>query len=125
MAFLGFKSSLGLDKNSGTPHRAVVDSYLMLNSKSIPTQDNTLKKSIASSNTSSNKLTSSDYQAAATSLGSGISSAIIQAFAEVESGGRSGFGPDGLPVIAFEGHIFRKYTGKNMMLLTPSCLTNM
>ena len=112
MAFLGFKSSLGLDKNSGTPHRAVVDSYLMLNSKSIPTQDNTLKKSIASSNTSSNKLTSSDYQAAATSLGSGISSAIIQAFAEVESGGRSGFGLDELPVIAFEGHIFRKYTGK-------------
>ena len=35
---------------------------------------------------------------------------MIRAFAEVESGGKSGFGPSGLPIIAYEGHIFRKYT---------------
>ncbi|WP_162604784.1 N-acetylmuramidase family protein [Geomonas ferrireducens] len=35
---------------------------------------------------------------------------MIKAFAEVESGGKSGFGSDGLPVIAYEGHIFRRLT---------------
>jgi len=58
------------------------------------------------------KLTAADFEAAAAALGVGISTAIIRAFAEVESGGRSGFGPAGLPVIAFEGHLFRKFTGK-------------
>ncbi|TFY94543.1 DUF3380 domain-containing protein [Pseudomonas nabeulensis] len=55
-------------------------------------------------------LSETDFQSAATQLGSGISVNIIKAFATVESGGRSGFGPAKLPVIAFEGHLFRKYT---------------
>lgn len=55
-------------------------------------------------------LSDSDFQNAATQLGNGISVNIIRAFATVESGGRSGFGPAKLPVIAFEGHLFRKYT---------------
>ena len=55
-------------------------------------------------------LSETDFQNAATQLGSGISVNIIKAFATVESGGRSGFGPAKLPVIAFEGHLFRKYT---------------
>src|SRR5471032_151692 len=55
-------------------------------------------------------LTDADFQSAATALGSGISVNIIKAFATVESGGRSGFGPAQMPVIAYEGHIFRKYT---------------
>jgi hypothetical protein len=50
------------------------------------------------------------YAAAAAALGPGVQVAMIRAFAEVESGGKSGFGPSGLPIIAFEGHIFRKYT---------------
>lgn len=50
------------------------------------------------------------YAAAAASLGPGVQVAMIRAFAEVESGGKSGFGPSGLPIIAYEGHIFRKYT---------------
>lgn len=57
-------------------------------------------------------LTDADFEAAATSLGSGIPVALVRAFAEVESGGKSGFGDDGRPVIAYEGHIFRKYTQK-------------
>ncbi|SDT02303.1 Protein of unknown function [Pseudomonas asplenii] len=55
-------------------------------------------------------LSDSDFQNAATQLGNGIPVNILKAFATVESGGRSGFGPAKLPVIAFEGHIFRKYT---------------
>ncbi|WLH83325.1 N-acetylmuramidase family protein [Pseudomonas sp. FP2338] len=55
-------------------------------------------------------LTEADFQNAAAVLGTGISVNLIKAFATVESGGRSGFGPARLPVIAFEGHIFRKYT---------------
>src|SRR4051794_5104525 len=58
------------------------------------------------------KLTEADFDEAARTLGAGVSPAIIRAFAEVESGGKSGFGPEGLPVIAYEGHIFRKYTNK-------------
>ncbi|WP_395600728.1 N-acetylmuramidase family protein [Pseudomonas sp. B19125] len=55
-------------------------------------------------------LTEADFQRAAATLGNGISVNLIKAFAAVESGGRSGFGPSNMPVIAFEGHIFRKYT---------------
>jgi hypothetical protein len=50
----------------------------------------------------------SNYAAAAQALG--VQVAMIRAFAEVESGGKSGFGPSGLPIIAYEGHIFRRYT---------------
>lgn len=55
-------------------------------------------------------LSDADYQFAATQLGSGISANLIKAFAQVESGGKSGFGPKGLPIIAFEGHWFQRYT---------------
>lgn len=55
-------------------------------------------------------LTDADFQNAATQLGNGIAVNIIKAFAIVESGGRSGFGPTMMPVVAYEGHIFRKYT---------------
>lgn len=57
------------------------------------------------------KLTPADFDAAARTLGPGVSAAIVRAFAEVESGGKSGFGADGRPVIAYEGHTFRKLTG--------------
>ncbi len=55
-------------------------------------------------------LTDADFQNAATQMGNGIAVNIIKAFAIVESGGRSGFGPALMPVVAYEGHIFRKYT---------------
>jgi N-acetylmuramidase len=58
------------------------------------------------------KLTDADYKYAAERLKPGVQVAMIRAYAEVESGGKSGFGPKGLPVIAFEGHIFRKYSNK-------------
>ncbi len=55
-------------------------------------------------------LSDTDFQNAAKQLGNGISVNVIKAFATVESGGRFGFGPAKLPIIAFEGHQFRKYT---------------
>jgi hypothetical protein len=57
-------------------------------------------------------LTEADFVMAAAVLGTGVSPVLVLAFAEVESGGTSGFGPSGLPIIAYEGHIFRKYTHK-------------
>lgn len=65
------------------------------------------------------KLTDADFTAAATALQPGVQVAMIRAFAEVESGGKSGFGASGLPIIAFEGHIFRKYTNHIYDLTHP------
>jgi hypothetical protein len=58
------------------------------------------------------KLVDADFEDAAKKLGPGVSAAIIHAFATVESGGKSGFGPEGLPIIAYEGHIFRTSTNR-------------
>jgi hypothetical protein len=57
-------------------------------------------------------LTDRDYADAAARLGRGIDPLLVRACAQVESGGRSGFGPGGLPIIAYEGHWFRKLTKK-------------
>lgn len=65
---------------------------------------------VAPNSSSGGKLTDSDYQEAAKSLGPDVEVAMIRAFAEVESGGKSGFGVTGFPKIAFEGHIFRTST---------------
>lgn len=51
-----------------------------------------------------------DYANVAAQLGTGIDPLLIRAFAHVESGGKSGFRASGLPIIAYEGHWFRKYT---------------
>jgi N-acetylmuramidase len=59
------------------------------------------------------------YAAAAAALGPGVQVAMIRAFAEVESGGKSGFGPSGQPIIAYEGHIFRKYTNSKYDVSNP------
>lgn len=64
-------------------------------------------------------LTDADYNSAALALGDGISPALVRAFAEVESGGKSGFGLAGLPIIAFEGHWFRRYTHAKFDLTHP------
>lgn len=65
-------------------------------------------------------LKSFDYLNAAKELGAGIEVALVRAIAEVESGGKSGFGPDGLPIIAFEGHLFRKHTNNKYDKNHPS-----
>lgn len=57
-----------------------------------------------------NLLTAVDYDRAAATLGCEV--AAIQAVAEIESGGRTGFLPDGRPKILFESHLFSKLTAK-------------
>ena len=125
MAILGFKSSFGLDKNSGTPHRAVVDSYLMLNSKSIPTQDNALKKSIERSNTSSNKLQIATIRRQQHHW---VTVFLLQLFKHsrrwnlevaVDSAQMD------CPSLLLKGIFLGNIPEKNMMLLIPNCLTNM
>jgi hypothetical protein len=59
-----------------------------------------------------NGVTDRDYAAAAARLGPNIDPLLVRAIAVVESGGKTGFGPDGLPMIAFEGHWFRNLTRK-------------
>ncbi|MCB8881726.1 N-acetylmuramidase family protein [Acidisoma cellulosilytica] len=53
-------------------------------------------------------LTDADYASAAQTLGCDIPA--IKAFSIVESGGQSGFLPDGRPKILFEAHIFHEQT---------------
>jgi len=68
--------------------------------------------SVKSPEVRSGKLSNADYERAAKELGAGIEVALVRAVAEVESGGKSGFGSNSLPIIAFEGHWFRKYTNE-------------
>lgn len=53
-------------------------------------------------------LTEEDYASASAALG--CEPAAIRAVAEVESGGRTGFLPDGRPKILFESHVFSRLT---------------
>ncbi|TBW37012.1 N-acetylmuramidase family protein [Siculibacillus lacustris] len=69
---------------------------------------NRSERSIALPVGSPSRLSDDDFQAAANRMGHDISPLLIKAFAEVESGGKSGFGPDLRPIIAYEGHIFRR-----------------
>jgi N-acetylmuramidase len=55
-------------------------------------------------------LTEQDFKVAAALLDPAISPALLHAFADVESGGKSGLDASGHPKIAYEGHIFRKLT---------------
>ena len=70
-------------------------------------------------------LTEQDYTDAWENLNRRVELNIIKAFSIVESGGRSGFNALNLPIIAYEGHIFRKYTkrkygeGRRVFLMAP------
>jgi hypothetical protein len=70
----------------------------------------TIETPPSSSGPPSAPLGDASYAAAAAALGPGVQVATIRAFAEVESGGKSGFWPSGRPIIAFEGQWFRKFT---------------
>jgi hypothetical protein len=56
------------------------------------------------------KATDREYADAAARLGRGIDPLLVRALVQVESNGSSGFGPDGLPLTAFEGHWFQRLT---------------
>lgn len=57
------------------------------------------------------KLTDTDFRMAAATLGpAGTLGRDPPRFRRSQSGGKSGFGPAGKPIIAYEGHTFRKLT---------------
>ncbi len=99
-----------LGNSQGSPVQATVNVYLDRMRGIIEAEKRNRQLMLQPTCDGGMTLSDSDFQNAATQLGGGISVNIIKAFATVESGGRSGFGPAKLPVIAFEGHLFRKYT---------------
>ena len=63
-------------------------------------------------------MTDKDYEDAAKRLGPEIDARLVKALAIKESK-KGGFGPDGRPTIAFEGHQFRKWSHKRFDLTHP------
>lgn len=90
--------------------RAAVDDYLYAAASGLARHATRRHSTTSTSGGSNSGLTDKDFSDAASALDPKISAALVHAFADVESGGRSGFGPAGLPVIAYEGHIFRTLT---------------
>lgn len=90
--------------------QATVNQYLARARSMIETERRNRAMILQSTCDGGTSLSETDYQNAATQLGHGITANLVKAFASVESGGRSGFGPAKLPVIAFEGHHFQRLT---------------
>lgn len=108
--FLGFRSQPRNDEKTNQAHRVLVNNFLAFYTDEQSIKTRSAKRAVTEKVGSAGKLTDEDFKQAAIKLGNGIPVELIKAFAIVESGGRSGFGPEGLPVIAFEGHLFRRYT---------------
>lgn len=70
--------------------------------------ENDLTGRLPTANAAPVGLSAADFQASATHLG--VEVAAIRAIAAVESGGRSGYGPGGRPVLRYELHIFQGRT---------------
>ena len=64
------------------------------------------------------ELSAADYQAAAQRLN--VEVAAIRAVVQVEAGGRTGFTPDGKPLILFEPHIFSRQTNRRFDASNPT-----
>lgn len=90
--------------------QATVNNYLARARAIIEAERRNREQALKSTCDGGTTLSDADYQYAATQLGDGIPANLIKAFAQVESGGRSGFAPNGLPIIAFEGHWFQRLT---------------
>ncbi|QXH49959.1 N-acetylmuramidase family protein [Pseudomonas fakonensis] len=90
--------------------QATVNNYLARARAIIEAERRNREQALKSTCDGGTTLSDADYQYAATQLGDGIPATLIKAFAQVESGGRSGFAPNGLPIIAFEGHWFQRLT---------------
>ena len=73
------------------------------------TFDRDLTGTLPTPNPGAPTLSEPDYVAAAARIGAEVSA--VKAVAQVESGGRVGFGSDGRPIIRYELHIFHGRTG--------------
>lgn len=118
--FLGFRSQPRNDEKTNHAHRAVVNNFLAFYTDEQSIKTRAAKRAVTQKVGSAGKLTDADFKQAAIKLGNDIPVNLIKAFAIVESGGRSGFGPEGLPVIAYEGHLFRRYTDMKYDQTHPS-----
>lgn len=108
--FLGFKAQPRNKNEKNQAHRIVVNNFLKLYFDKKSISERSVKIAVKKTLSTSVGLTDTDFIRAAKELGADISVNLVKAFAMVESGGRRGFGSDGLPIIAYEGHLFRKYT---------------
>ncbi len=104
--------------------RHLVDDYLRKERYNIA--DDTLErvKLMAPAIDGALSLTEQDYTDAWENLNRRVELNIIKAFSIVESGGRSGFNSMNLTIIAFEGHIFRKYKKESMIKHIHFCRIN-
>ncbi|MCL2891546.1 N-acetylmuramidase family protein [Brenneria tiliae] len=97
------------DSQTNQTHK-IVDNYLMnVRHTSINSQLTHLALASPGLNGSAS-LTDQDFINAVGILENKVDINVIRAFATVESGGKEGFSELSLPVIAYEGHIFRKYS---------------
>lgn len=71
--------------------------------------DHDLTGTLPAANPNAPRLSEPDFVAAAARIGAEV--AAVQAVAQVEAGGRVGFGADGRPVIRYELHVFHGRTG--------------
>jgi len=71
--------------------------------------DRDLTGTLPAPNPAAPRLSEPDFVAAANRIGAEV--AAVQAVAQVEAGGRNGFGGDGRPIIRYELHIFHGRTG--------------
>lgn len=101
---------IGRNAAASNAHRAMVDEYLYFLSPELARRRRRHDGAMEAGQGASSRLTDEDFAQGATALDPKIPPALLHAFADVESGGRSGFGPSGKPVIAYEGHIFRRLT---------------
>lgn len=102
--------SYGID--AGTLCRATMAPSVPIKPRSHSASPRRRKSAAKTTSQRKSTLTAENFAAAAQLLHPDMPIALVHAFADVESGGRSGMGPEGLPVIAYEGHVFRKLTKK-------------
>jgi len=95
---------------NGNNIRQLVNDYLRKQRYNVADETLELNKLMAPGLDGATSLTEQDFSNAWENLNRRVELNIIKAFSVVESGGRSGFNALNLPVIAYEGHIFRKYS---------------
>jgi hypothetical protein len=90
--------------------RGQVDQYLYLATMPFAQRTASHAAAMSGGGSKAGTLTDKDFAEAATALDPKVPSALLHAFARTESGGKSGMDSKGRPIIAYEGHVFRRYT---------------
>ena len=91
-------------------HRVATDAWITAIQARLLANERDLKGAMAPGAGQNQDLDIAEFEKAAKAIGTGVEAALVQAFAKVESGPLGAFGSAGKPVIAYEGHIFRRET---------------